>query len=89
MLKPGRYQTRNSRVVLLTEPFSRDRARTDGAVVPITGLKGTLMKADGKTPDSEHEWENTLLPRVLGVFSNPHAMEGMASEYDLVQRIGD
>jgi len=85
-LKPGTYQTRNSRVARLTEPFSRTKKLGDDSVV-ITGYRGDLMKADGKTVDSQHEWEDTIMPRVLGVLVRAGATEGVANEFDLISRI--
>jgi hypothetical protein len=92
MLSPGKYITRSSRSVLLTEPFSREKTRPDGkggvVSIPVTGFRGTIMKADGSTPDTAAEWEDTLLPNTLGVFYQPHAVEGQASPHDLVSRVG-
>jgi len=88
MLKPGEYTTRNNRRVVLTEPFARSKKNGDGDAIVITGFRGQLMKADGKTVDSEHEWENTITPHTLGVFVRAGATEGVANEFDLIQRIG-
>lgn len=88
MLSPGKYITRSNRNVVLSEPFTREKARPDGTKVPVSGFKGTIMKADGITPDTPAEWEDTLLPNTLGVFFQPHAVEGQANPHDLVSRVG-
>ena len=87
MLEPGKYMTRNSRIVELREPFARTKPRPGAEDVHVSGFKGVLLKADGRTEDSSHEWENTGLPNTLGVFYQPHAVEGQASQFDLIQRI--
>lgn len=86
-LTHGIYQTRNARIAVMYEPFSRDKLNGNGETVRVTGFRGHLMKADGKTPDSDHEWEDTLQPNTLGVLVRAGATEGVANEFDLVRRI--
>jgi hypothetical protein len=86
-LKSGSYRTRNSRIVVLSEAFQRTRKASDGSEIPVTGFRGALMKADGRTADTDHEWEDTQLPGTLGTLVRAGLTEGVANEFDLVQRI--
>lgn len=89
-LSKGSYRTRNSRIAVLNEPFARTRNIVENGVareLPVTGFRGSLMKADGRTPDSDHEWEDTQLPNTLGTLVRAGLTLGVANEFDLVQRI--
>jgi hypothetical protein len=86
MLANGTYQTRNSRVAILTEPFMRMKKLPDDSEITVTGFRGQLLKADGKTPDSIYEWEDTEIPGTLGTLVRA-GTEGVANEFDLVHKI--
>jgi hypothetical protein len=88
MLKLSRYVTRNRRVVVMKS--SEDRQVPDGlgGTKTITIFKGDLLKADGQSIDSEHEWIDTLRQGVEGEHVNHNSNYQIASEYDLVQHVG-
>jgi len=87
-LQRGRYQTRNVRLVDLLESFQREKRNSDGSTQMITVWRGTLLTADGKTPDSTQEWEESHNPMMLGAWCRPGKAEGIATEFDLIAYIG-
>lgn len=86
-LQPGRYETRNVRIVELTERFERDKPVAPGQVQRVTVWRGNLMKADGKTVDSQHEWEESNHPLTMGAFVSPGKADGVSNQFDLVRQL--
>ena len=85
-LQPGRYMTRNSRVAELQgSAQEREKKRLDGSTAPVRVWTGNLMRADGRTVESAHEWEETLLPNTIAAFVSAGRTEGVSSEFDLIQ----
>jgi hypothetical protein len=89
MLQLGKYQTRNSRLVQLHSIESREIVLGDGSKARLNFFKGTFFLADGKTPETEYEWVDTLLPNCLGEFVQPHTGRpaGQTTLRDLVQLV--
>jgi len=72
---PGRYLTRNSRLVVISRSFTVEDAPQPGmAKVKREVWEGQLYKSDGKTPDTMHTWEQDGRYRTH---------QGVATEYDL------
>ena len=85
-LQPGRYMTRNSRVAELQgSAQEREKKRLDGSTAAVRVWTGNLMRADGRTVESAHEWEETLLPNTIAAFVSAGRTEGVSSEFDLIQ----
>jgi hypothetical protein len=70
----GRYQNRSNRIVEITSSRFIDVRDPDGTQRKVRIWSGTLMKADGKTVDSVHDYEDS------GAFRN---QRGVASPMDL------
>ena len=87
MLQLGKYQTRNSRLVQLHSVENREIVLGDGSKAKLDFFKGTFFLADGKTPETDYEWVDTLLPNCLGEFVQPHTGRpaGQTTLKDLVQ----
>jgi hypothetical protein len=88
-LKPGRYQTRNVRIVELIEAFDREKTISPGNTQMVRVWRGNLLKADAKTVDSQHEWEETNHPLAMGTYVSPGKAEGVSNEFDLISFIGE
>lgn len=73
-VKIGRYQTRLSRIVEITRSHEVDDRQPDGSIIRKQMWVGMMFKADGRTPDTEHEWEDS------GAYRN---QRGVASPNDL------
>ena len=74
-VQPGRYRTRNQRLVVIDESFEVNDAPQPGMQpVQRTIWRGIMYKADAVTPDSRHDWEPD------GRYRTPL---GVASQYDL------
>lgn len=73
-VQPGRYQTRLSRIVEIRDSRMVEELQPDGTRVNKRLWKGTMFKADGRTPDTDHEWEDS------GAFVN---QRGVANPNDL------
>jgi len=86
-LRPGRYQTRNVRIVELTDTFQREKPTGPGQTVTVTIWRGNLMKADGRTVDSMHEWEETNHPLTMGAYVSPSKADGVSNEFDLTTQL--
>lgn len=86
-LAQGRYQTRNNRIVELFLSEARTKRTSTGENQAITVWKGNLFKADGRTLDSQKEWEESNHPFCLGIYISPGKAEGVASEFDLTERL--
>jgi hypothetical protein len=85
-LNPGRYMTKNSRIVELQgSAQEQTKKRLDGSTAPVKVWKGVLYRADGRTVESAHEWEETLLPNTIAAFVSAGRTEGVSSEFDLIQ----
>lgn len=89
MLQLGKYQTRNSRLVQLHTIQNREIILGDGSKTHLNFFKGTFFLADGKTPETDYEWVDTLLPNCLGEFVQPHTGRpaGQTTLKDLVQLV--
>lgn len=87
MLQQGTYETRNSRMVKLRSPEQINRPAADGSQRMVTMWTGDLMKADGKTVDSQEHWDESNHPSMLGSFVSPGKAEGVANPLDLIRRI--
>ena len=75
----GTFQTRNGRLVRLHEQIEIEAARQPGMAPEKRKVwRGTLFNSDGKTPDSDHNWEES------GAFSN---QLGVAHTYDLANLV--
>jgi hypothetical protein len=85
-LSPGKYQTRNSRVVELFESENRTKPIAPGQTKEVTVWKGKLLNANG-TLDSVQEWEQTNIPNTLGAYVSAGRVEGVTSEFDLIARL--
>lgn len=83
----GTYITRNGRQAILKSSESRPFQPTPGHSETKEVFKGDLMRSDGKSVDSEHEWIDTLRVGVLGEHVNQNSSFQTASEYDLIQRV--
>ena len=80
--------TRSSRLVELKgEPFPRSKKRPDDSTVTVMVWHGDLFRADQKTVDTSHEWEETLLPNTVASFVTVGRTEGISHEHDLVRRV--
>ena len=55
----GRYQTRLSRIVEIHSSRMIDETQADGSTQKKRIWTGMLFRADGKTEDSNHEWEDS------------------------------
>lgn len=53
----------------------------------VTMWTGDLMKADGKTVDSQEHWDESNHPSMLGSFVSPGKAEGVANPLDLIRKI--
>jgi len=71
-LQLGKYQTRNSRLVELHSKQDREITLGDGSKKTLTFFKGTFFLADGRTPETDYEWVDTIIPGMLGEFVQPH-----------------
>ena len=74
----GRYQTRLNRIVEIQSHRWIDEKQQDGSTIRKRIWSGMLLKADGQTPDSNYEWEDS------GSFRNSR---GVATYHDLAQLI--
>ena len=86
-LSPGRYSTRNSRVVELFESFERTKEISPGVTKTVKIWKGRLLTASLNV-DSTQEWEETNIPNTLGTFVSAGRVEGVTSEFDLIYNFG-
>lgn len=86
-LQLGKYQTRNCRLVELHSSQEREITLSDGSKQKLKFFKGTFFLADGKTPETDYEWVDTIIPGMLGEFVQPHTGRpaGQTTLKDLVQ----
>jgi hypothetical protein len=73
-LELGKFQTRNSRIVEITDSRWIDEKQLDGTIKKTRIWNGTLYKADGKTFDATYEWEDSGRRR---------NSQGVASQFDI------
>lgn len=55
----GRYQTRLSRIVEIRSSRMVEETQADGTKQQKRIWTGMMFRADGRSPDSDHEWEDS------------------------------
>jgi hypothetical protein len=68
----------------------RDITLQDGSTQSMDVFRGTLMKADGTTPETQCEWIDSKQPHTIGECINPATKRpfGQTTLNDLVKRVG-
>lgn len=77
-VQPGRYQTKNSRIVAIHDFSYITRRDSEQREYQARVWRGTMYKADGRTEDSTYQWEDD------GRFSNS---QGITTYNDLAMLI--
>jgi len=84
-LQPGKYTTRNSRIVELFDRIERQKQTSPGILKDVVVWKGKLFTPAGAL-DSIQEWEETNIPNTIATYVSAGRVEGVTSEFDLVYK---